>query len=131
MKPESTFPESEYQMRTRLQIVLATSLLALSSSGLALAADHMSMHEHGNDAMQAQADQTVLSVGVVKKIDKVNAKLTIAHGPLQNLQMPAMTMSFKLKNPAWADSVKLGDKVNFLAEDNKGELLIVRLEPAK
>ena len=32
--------------------------------------------------------------GVVKKIDKAGGKVTVAHGPLTNLNMPAMTMVF-------------------------------------
>jgi Cu/Ag efflux protein CusF len=38
--------------------------------------------------------------------------------------MGAMTMSFKLKDPAMADQLKEGDKVKFTVEQ-KGEDLIV------
>ena len=37
-------------------------------------------------------------------------KLTIKHGPLENLGMDAMTMVFKVKDPAMLSQVKVGDR---------------------
>lgn len=57
--------------------------------------------------------------------------MTIAHGPLVNLGMPKMTMTFKLKSPALIEGVKEGSNVRFLAENVKGELTVVKLDMAK
>jgi len=63
------------------------------------------------------AAQTVaLSDGVVKKIDKAQGKLTIKHGPLENLDMPGMTMVFRVQDAGWLDQVKPGDTIRFQAE---------------
>lgn len=72
-----------------------------------------------------------MSSGVIAKVDKDAAKLTIKHGPLANLKMPGMTMAFKVKNPKVLDQVKAGDKVNFVAEVLNGALTVTTLETVK
>ena len=69
--------------------------------------------------------------GVVKKIDKASGKVTVTHGPLTNLNMPAMTMVLKVSNVAWLDQMKTGDKIRFMAENVNGAITVVHFEPAK
>ena len=45
--------------------------------------------------------------------------------------MPAMTMVFRVKDPAMLDQLKAGDKINFLAEKRNGALTVMRFEAAK
>ena len=72
-----------------------------------------------------------LSEGEIRKVDKDAKKLTIRHGPLQNLDMPAMTMVFQVKDPAMLERVKAGDKVKFAAEKLGGAFTVTRIEQAK
>ena len=51
----------------------------------------------------------MLADGMVKKIDKAAAKVTIAHGPLKSLGMPPMTMVFRVKDTAWLDQMQVGE----------------------
>ena len=74
---------------------------------------------------------TALADGEVRKIDKDAGKVTIKHGPLTNLGMPAMTMVFRVADPAMLDQMKDGDKINFLADKVNGAFIVIRLEPAK
>lgn len=69
-----------------------------------------------------------MSSGEVKKVDKSAGKMTIKHGPLQNIGMDAMTMVFRVKDPAMLDQVKVGDKINFVAEEPNGQLMVTKLE---
>jgi Cu(I)/Ag(I) efflux system periplasmic protein CusF len=71
------------------------------------------------------------SEGEVRKIDKEAKKITIKHGALANLDMPAMTMVFQVRDPALLDKVKAGDKVKFQAENIAGAYVVTKLEPAK
>ena len=48
--------------------------------------------------------------GEVRKVDKETGKLTLKHAPIPNLDMPDMTMVFRVKDPAMLDNVKAGDK---------------------
>lgn len=74
---------------------------------------------------------TPMSQGEVKKIDKDNGKLTIKHGPLANVNMPAMTMVFKVADPAMLDKLKPGEKIEFVVEKVNGTLTVTELAPAK
>ncbi|WP_286758467.1 copper-binding protein [Ralstonia sp. RL] len=95
----------------------------------------MSQHDmstHGSMGSMKSSDTAAsMSSGEVKKIDKDAGKITIKHGPLTNLDMPAMTMVFKVKDPAMLDQVKVGDKIGFAAEKVNGAITVTKLEPAK
>lgn len=91
----------------------------------------MAAHAHaGHGAKQAEAAQSPLADGVVKKVDKAGGKLTISHDALPN-GMPAMTMAFKVKDAAWIEQVKEGQKIRFASENVNGAMTIVRLELQK
>lgn len=68
------------------------------------------------------------SEGVVKKIDLAAGKVTLAHGPLLNLNMAAMTMSFLVKDRQQLERLKVGDKVSFVAEEVNGRLTASALQ---
>jgi len=72
-----------------------------------------------------------MSSGVVKKVDKDAGKVTIRHGPLENLGMPQMTMVFRVKDPAMLDRLKEGDEIRFVAEKVDGAFTVMRFEPVK
>ena len=76
------------------------------------------------------ADSASLSNGEIKKIDKNTGKITLKHGPLVNLGMPAMTMVFKAQTPQLLNAVKVDDSVKFRAENIKGALTVTKIEPA-
>jgi len=75
-------------------------------------------------------DQT-MSEGEVRKVDRQGKKITLKHGPLKNLDMPAMTMAFQVADPAMLGKVKVGDKVRFHAENPGGKLTVTDIQPAK
>jgi Cu/Ag efflux protein CusF len=86
--------------------------------------------KHGG--MQASATGVPSMVdGVVKKVDKGSGKVTIAHEPMANFNMPAMTMSFLVKNAAWLDQMKEGDTIRFMADKVNGAFTVVHFEQAK
>ena len=57
-----------------------------------------------------------LNDGEVRKVDKEAKKLTIRHGEIKSLDMPPMTMVFQVRDPAWLDRLKAGDKVRCAVE---------------
>jgi Cu/Ag efflux protein CusF len=82
-------------------------------------------------ATQGSTQSSVMSAGEVRRVDKEAKKITLRHGPLENLDMPAMTMVFQVKDPALLDKVKVGDKVKFQAEKIGGAFTVVQIEAAK
>lgn len=79
----------------------------------------------------ANAAPVTLVAGEVKKVNKETGKMTIKHGPLANLDMPAMTMVFRVKDPAMLEKVKAGDKINFAAERANGAITVTQLDVVK
>ena len=57
--------------------------------------------------------QTHKGSGTVSKVDAQKGSVTIAHGPVQSMNWPSMTMTFKAKDKAMLDKVKPGAKVEF------------------
>lgn len=68
------------------------------------------------------------SEGEVRKVDKETKKITIRHGPIHSLDMPAMTMVFQVKDPALLDKVKTGDQIRFVAEKSGGAYFVTHVE---
>jgi Cu/Ag efflux protein CusF len=79
----------------------------------------------------ALAQGTSTADGEIRKVDKDAKKLTIKHGPMPGLDMPAMTMVFQVKDLALLDKVKPGDKVTFEAQKLGGTFTVTRIEQAK
>ncbi|MEP7296965.1 MAG: copper-binding protein [Burkholderiales bacterium] len=77
-------------------------------------------------ALGAQAQMTD---GEVRRIDREQGKVTLRHGPIQNLEMPGMTMVFKAADPKLLDGLKEGDKVRFTAERVNGAIEVTAIEP--
>ena len=79
----------------------------------------------------AKASSAALTEGEVRKVDKEAKKLTIRHGPITNLDMPAMTMVFQVKEPAMLEQVKTGDKIRFSADKISGAYIVTQIETAR
>jgi Cu/Ag efflux protein CusF len=80
---------------------------------------------------QHAAETAAMAAGEVRKLDKAAGKITLKHGPLDNLGMPPMTMVFRVSDPAMLDRVSVGDQVSFSAEKIGGQYTVTRIEPAK
>lgn len=87
--------------------VMLTALLATPAS-----AEGMSdMKGMAMDAAAAQGEATHVARGVVKKIDRGLAKVTLAHEPVASLQWPKMTMGFLVRDKASLERLAEGAQV--------------------
>ena len=91
---------------------------------LSVCTDALATGHSGSNVVAA----TNLADGEIRKVDKDAKKLTIRHGPLENLSMPAMTMVFQVKDTSMLESVKAGDKVRFAADKVGGAYTVTHLE---
>ena len=64
-------------------------------------------------------------------MDLEQGKVTLRHGPLVNLDMPAMTMVFTAADPKLLDGLKQGDNVRFTADKRDGVYIVTSLELMK
>jgi Cu(I)/Ag(I) efflux system protein CusF len=67
----------------------------------------------GKDSGKKSTAKTHKGVGTVKKVDSAAAKVTIAHGPIQTIKWPAMTMTFTVKDKALLGKFSQDKKVEF------------------
>ncbi|MEO8164271.1 MAG: copper-binding protein [Betaproteobacteria bacterium] len=94
-------------------------------------------HEHDDMAMaEPEARPTpsdsaegavIAGTGVVQSVDKANARVKLAHDPIDALGWPKMTMFFRLKDKTLADSVKKGDRIDFTLEKSASGYVISAL----
>lgn len=121
-RDQVTEKASMYKGLFTLVFLLATALLPnaapAQSAGQAM--------QHGDmKAAAAMAD------GEIRKVDKDAGKLTIKHGPIASMDMPPMTMVYRVKDRAMLDQVKPGDKVRFVADKIGGAFTVMQIEPAQ
>ena len=64
----------------------------------------------------------------VRKIDVAGGKITLKHGEIKNIEMPAMTMVFQVKDRGVLTQVKAGDKVQFTADKIRGAYTVLSIE---
>ena len=82
-------------------------------------------------AATSTAPNQDMTDGEIRKIDKDSKKITIKHGEIKNLDMPAMTMVFQVKDTAVLDTIQAGDKVKFRVEKLLGAYVITDLQLSK
>ncbi len=107
--------------------ILAAALVSGTVPAVALAADAPATPEAKAKAPAAAP----LTVGEVKKVDREARKVTIKHGPIENLKMPPMTMVFRVKDPSMLDGIDAGTKIRFRAEESDGGYLVTRMQKGK
>lgn len=85
----------------------------------------------GGSAFEALAQSTGQAEGEVRKIDKEASKVTIKHGPIDGMDMPAMTMVFQVRDIALLDKAKVGETVAFTVSKEGGAMVLTSVEPKK
>ena len=103
-------------------VILAAALGALTP-WLATAATDPSPAAAAPTALAAATGYTD---GELKKIDIEQGKITLKHGPIDNLGMPGMTMVFRA-DAALVSGFKSGDLVKFKADRVDGALKVTEL----
>jgi Cu/Ag efflux protein CusF len=66
--------------------------------------------------------------GTVKKVDAKTKKVTLIHEELKSLEMPAMTMVFRVKDDALFEKLKEGASIEFVAERVEGKLTVTEVK---
>ncbi len=121
-----------------MKALLTPVLITLA---LGLAAPAMSQTDHSMHGMPAAkpmaaakpataAANADMGDGLVKKVDKTKGTVTLAHGALPN-GMPPMTMAYKVKDAAWLDQLKAGQKIRFATDPADGGMTVTRYELVK
>ena len=116
-------------MQTKMKfipVVVAAVLFAISQGAVA-----------GSPTVEQKPSSTTseravsLTDGEIKRVDKDAGRVTIKHGPLENLGMPGMTMVFGVTDVSVLQSLKAGDKVKFAAGKVDGRIVVTELNIQK
>lgn len=97
--------------KLRWVAVLALASLALLKGGLALA-------------------QANVAAGEITKVDKAAGKVTLKHGEIKSLDMPPMTMAYRVRDAKLLDNIAVGDRVRFTAERVDGQYTVTSMSKA-
>ena len=65
--------------------------------------------------------QAPAATGEVTKLDKAGGRVTLKHGDIKNLDMPPMTMVFRVTDPTMLDGLAVGNRIRFTAERLNGQ----------
>ena len=98
---------------------------------LMMAALSLAAPLYAQQATSSASESAVMSDGVVRKIDAASNKITLKHGPIANLDMPGMTMVFRVVSPTLLNGIKVGDAVKFHVEKANGAMTITEIQPVK
>lgn len=64
--------------------------------------------------------------GEVRRVDAAAGKVTIKHGAISDLDLPAMTLVYRI-DPVLLKNIKPGDKVKFTARREEGRYVITQI----
>lgn len=106
----------------------------MMKDGGASSTQSVTKHPTASKATMMLADakgNKVMTDGQVKRINKSSKKITIKHGEIANLEMPPMTMVFRVADENMLDQVKKGDKVKFHVEERDGAMVITEITTSK
>lgn len=67
--------------------------------------------------------------GEIKKINPETSKITLKHGEIQSLALPAMQMAYRVSNPLWLQNFHVGDKVQFSVDKVENQFTVTSMEP--
>jgi Cu(I)/Ag(I) efflux system protein CusF len=79
-------------------------------------------------AALAAAQSAHKATGEVKSVDRKKGTVTLAHGPVESLKWPAMTMKFNARDRKMLDKLKPGDKVEFEFEEKGSKYTITSIK---
>jgi len=79
------------------------------------------------NAVQAASEHG--ATGKINSIDLPNRTINISHDPIPSMGMSAMSMDFRVSDPAMLQDLRKGQKIDFVVTtDRRGRFVIVDLE---
>ena len=100
---------------TRLTVAV---LLALPVCGAAFA-EHkrLSPEVHKHQQVAAASSQGIdMTPAEVRRVDRGSGVIVLRHARVRSMDLPAMTLPFRVRDAGMLDQVKAGDRIRFAAE---------------
>ena len=111
-----------------MKTFLLVTLFAVVGAGGAYAQHEPSGRYTTLAQAPASGARTGTGTGLIQRIDNERGTVTIKHGPLQGLNMSAMTMSFLVKDKAMLSNLQPLQKVDFELTYDGGNYMITKIK---
>ncbi|MBC7709442.1 MAG: copper-binding protein [Rhizobacter sp.] len=115
-------------LTTAFAIVAVATLSSVAQSEAVKSHDHHGKTDPTKLMSSADAD---LTHAEIRKIDKDSKKITLKHEAIKSLDMPGMTMVFKVKDGTLLDNAQVGDKVKVKIIQEGGSYVVTEMVTAK
>jgi Cu/Ag efflux protein CusF len=112
-----------------LRLLVGPVLVAASLANAQMSPD-MKMPT-ATKAASATAPAPVMTDGIVQSVDAAKGLVTLKHGDIVDIQMPAMTMAYGVADKTMLSQIKAGDKVKFHVEMMKNAPTVTLIEPVR
>jgi Cu/Ag efflux protein CusF len=123
----NAYEENTMKLLPSKPVMLTSQLASAILLAASLPATSVATTQAAPAAVAPSAD---MADGEIRKIDKEAMKVTIKHGEIKSLDMPPMTMVFRVKDAAIIDALKTGEKIKFKVARESGSLWMVDVKPA-
>jgi Cu(I)/Ag(I) efflux system periplasmic protein CusF len=108
------------------------AVLLLISAAMLAPLSHAQSSSSPSASAPAPAAGKEMAEAEVRRVDKESKKVSLKHGPIKSLDMPAMTMVFQVRDEKLFEKLVPGQKILFSAEQLQGAYVITAVEkPAK
>jgi Cu(I)/Ag(I) efflux system protein CusF len=110
-----------------LKIAIITVALTATAAAFAQtdSMKNMAMDQHSGQGAKIAMHQ---ATGIVKRVDADNGKVTLAHGPVETLNWPAMTMAFGVKDKSLLNKLSVGKSVQVEFEKRGNSYVITSVK---
>jgi Cu/Ag efflux protein CusF len=74
--------------------------------------------------------QAPTASGEITKLDASAGRITLKHGEIKNLDMPPMTMVFRVADPKLLEGLAVGQRIGFTADRINGQYTVTSVTKA-
>lgn len=115
-------------LTTTFAIVTVATLSSVAYAEAVKTHDHHVKLDPAKSMSTVDADMTHAEI---RKIDKDSKKITLKHEAIKSLDMPGMTMVFRVKDVALLDNAQVGDKVKVKIIQEGSAYVVTEMVTAK
>ena len=108
----------------------AGAFLTLAMAGFlthGLAQTHHNRRAEPAAKQASEPGHAPLMDGVVKKVNRYTGRITVFHGPLPS-GAPSMMEAYQVKDEAWLEQIKVGQRILFTINQSAGAKTMVRYQ---
>jgi Cu/Ag efflux protein CusF len=112
-------------------LVIGMAAVLLASADARAQGMNMPGMKKDMPAKKGEATKTVTATGTVTAMDTAKRKVTLDHGPIPDINWPAMKMEFSVAPSVDLSKVKTGDQVRFTLSGSGNSYTVQSINPGQ